>query len=283
MPLPEDSQAANKSTTDTPSEVRLARNTQPCARDNSLVSKRCRADPILRAGQPQLLPATGPGLALGCLRSFQGWAVSGDGDGTILYSDTNAPARTQDGSLGNAVHFDFDGTQRLVMSTSRDRPSRETTLGMFVEFNAIDATWRRVAQCASTGVGDAIQDRGWAVEVSTAGARLVSQSGSVQNVVTAPFAPVTGKPYALWARASASDVNRASIRMFGVTSAAPAFTDSSLASHIPTSIEIGASPALSGDAEMKVAEVFFWRRMLSDGEVRRVESSLSASYGVTVP
>ena len=75
MPLHEDSQAANKSTTDTPSEVRQARSTQPCARANSLVCKRYQADPTLREGQRQLLPATGPGLALGCLRSFQGWVV----------------------------------------------------------------------------------------------------------------------------------------------------------------------------------------------------------------
>ena len=72
MPLHEDSQAANKSTTDTPSEVRQVRNTQLYARDNSLVSKRCRADPILQAGQPQLPPATRPAQEPECWRSFQG-------------------------------------------------------------------------------------------------------------------------------------------------------------------------------------------------------------------
>lgn len=81
MPLPEDSQAANKSTTGTPSEVRLARNTQLCGRDNSLVCKRCQADPILREGQPLLLPATGPAQEPGCWHSFQGWDALASGDG----------------------------------------------------------------------------------------------------------------------------------------------------------------------------------------------------------
>lgn len=75
MPLPEGSLAANKSTTGTPSEVRLARNTQLCARDNSLVFKRCQHDPIVREGQPLLLPATGPAQEPECLHSFQGWVV----------------------------------------------------------------------------------------------------------------------------------------------------------------------------------------------------------------
>lgn len=82
MLLPEGSQAASKSTTGTPSEVRLARNTQLCARDNSSVCKRCQADPTLRGGQPHLLPATGPAQEPECLHSFQGWVVSAGGDNT---------------------------------------------------------------------------------------------------------------------------------------------------------------------------------------------------------
>ena len=72
MPLPEGLQEANKSTTGTPSVVRLARNTQLCGRDNSLVCKRCQADPTLREDQLQLLLATGPVQELECLHSFQG-------------------------------------------------------------------------------------------------------------------------------------------------------------------------------------------------------------------
>lgn len=82
MPLPEGLQAANRSTTATPSEAPPGPNTQLCARVNSLVCKRCQADPILRAGQPKPLPATRPEPALGCWRSFQGWVVSADGEQT---------------------------------------------------------------------------------------------------------------------------------------------------------------------------------------------------------
>lgn len=73
MPLPEGLQAANRSTTATPLEVRLARNMQLCARDNSSVRKHCQADLILREDQRQLLPATGPAPEPECWRSFQGW------------------------------------------------------------------------------------------------------------------------------------------------------------------------------------------------------------------
>lgn len=73
MPLPEGLQAANRSTTATPSEAPPGPNTQLCARVNSLVCKRCQADPILRAGQPHLLPATGPAQELECWHSFLGW------------------------------------------------------------------------------------------------------------------------------------------------------------------------------------------------------------------
>jgi len=67
-----------------PSVAQLGLNTQPFERDNSLACKPCRVGQILRAGQPHLLPATGPGLALGCWHSFQGWVVSEDGDRPIF-------------------------------------------------------------------------------------------------------------------------------------------------------------------------------------------------------
>ena len=73
MPLPEGLPAVSRYTIGTPSEVRLARNTQPCARANSSVSKRCQADQIQRAGQPHLLSATGPAQEPECWHSFLGW------------------------------------------------------------------------------------------------------------------------------------------------------------------------------------------------------------------
>lgn len=82
MRSPEGWQVANRFTTVTPSGVQPGLNTQPFERDNSSVCKRCQAGPTQRVGQLHLLPATGPELALGCWRSFQGWAVSEDGDGT---------------------------------------------------------------------------------------------------------------------------------------------------------------------------------------------------------